>query len=132
MKPQPCIIEGVAYPSIRAAALAIGMSPRGTWARLYPQLNRSRSALWHKRNPERSREKRRHYAGMPEPTRPCPAVCEVCAAPPKTRALALDHDHETGKFRGWLCASCNRGIGLFRDSPDFLVEAANYVRRSRQ
>lgn len=43
------------------------------------------------------------------------------------RALPVDHDHETGEVRGILCHSCNRAIGLFKDSPKNLRQAAYYL-----
>jgi len=41
--------------------------------------------------------------------------------------LNLDHCHSTGKVRGFLCHNCNRGLGLFQDSPEFLRAAALYL-----
>lgn len=41
----------------------------------------------------------------------------------------LDHDHNSGKFRGYICHSCNRGLGLFSDSVDTLLKAINYLRQ---
>lgn len=43
------------------------------------------------------------------------------------RALPVDHDHETGHVRGILCHSCNRAIGLLKDSPENLRKAADYL-----
>lgn len=43
--------------------------------------------------------------------------------------LAVDHCHTTGNIRGLLCASCNKGIGHFNDSPSVLIAAANYLSR---
>ncbi len=34
--------------------------------------------------------------------------CALCPSTPKTRRLAVDHDHKTGKVRGLLCHRCNR------------------------
>lgn len=39
----------------------------------------------------------------------------------------LDHDHETGKIRGFLCQGCNKGLGHFRDNPKLLLSAYNYL-----
>ncbi|MBS0599582.1 MAG: hypothetical protein JSR92_20185 [Proteobacteria bacterium] len=51
---------------------------------------------------------------LPVPTRPDPGFCECCGKPPsgKFKHLALDHDHVSNKFRGWLCNGCNRAIGI--------------------
>lgn len=54
-------------------------------------------------------------------------VCAVCERPAKTRALHLDHDHETKEIRGLLCSSCNRAIGLLQDSHTVLRRAADYL-----
>ena len=51
-------------------------------------------------------------------------VCAICREAPPTH---LDHDHETGRVRGALCVPCNNGLGLFRDNPDLLRGAADYL-----
>jgi len=42
---------------------------------------------------------------------------------------ALDHNHDTGGFRGWLCQSCNRALGIFNDDVEFLKRAMEYLGR---
>lgn len=42
-------------------------------------------------------------------------------------AFHIDHCHTTNKVRGLICATCNRGLGLFYDSPEFLRRAADYL-----
>jgi hypothetical protein len=58
--------------------------------------------------------------------------CDVCGGPPDGRwkRLNIDHDHKTGLFRGLLCKRCNQAIGLFRDNPELMIEAAAYLRRA--
>lgn len=83
------------------------------------------------RGGEKYRATRRKRAGLPEPTHPA-SVCECCGAAPKRKRLALDHDHHTGAFRGWLCDACNLGIGKLGDSREGLLRALAYVdKRAR-
>lgn len=57
-------------------------------------------------------------------------LCDLCGRKPDGRwkKLNIDHCHKTGRFRGLLCFACNRAIGYFRDDPDLLRRAANYVQ----
>jgi len=41
----------------------------------------------------------------------------------------VDHNHKTGEIRGILCNCCNRGLGLFKDSKQNLINAADYLER---
>jgi hypothetical protein len=34
--------------------------------------------------------------------------CQICGAVPKSGGLHQDHDHRTGRNRGWLCHKHNR------------------------
>lgn len=68
---------------------------------------------------------------LPKPTRPCPQTCELCSNPPKNRALHLDHDHETGKFRGWLCSICNTSIGKLGDTESSIIRVLDYLRGNK-
>lgn len=61
--------------------------------------------------------------------------CDICEGAQTTRNnasaklhdLYLDHDHKTGKLRGFLCNNCNRGLGFFKDSAALLRRAADYL-----
>lgn len=75
--------------------------------------------------------------GYPIPTHPEPLACECCGQPEnrttksgKPRHLHLDHDHETGVFRGWLCTRCNMAIGLLGDSKPGVKQAIKYLNRA--
>jgi hypothetical protein len=54
--------------------------------------------------------------------------CAICNRPESTdKALSLDHCHKTGEIRGLLCQGCNLGLGWFRDSPETLKAASEYL-----
>lgn len=54
--------------------------------------------------------------------------CYICRrATGKTRRLAVDHDHKTGKVRGLLCGTCNKMLGHARDDPSFFGWAMAYL-----
>lgn len=46
--------------------------------------------------------------------------------------VSIDHDHTTGKFRGLLCNSCNKGLGLFKDNLSLLEAAVRYLKLSQK
>jgi len=73
----------------------------------------------------------RRYRKLPKPARPTPDNCECCGVHRKlvVRNLALDHDHDTGAFRGWLCGRCNTGIGSLGDNLAGVLKAVAYLRR---
>lgn len=63
---------------------------------------------------------------MPLPPRP--DRCQCCSS--ASGELLRDHDHISGYFRGWLCASCNSGIGKLGDGIDGLKRALEYLEKN--
>lgn len=58
-------------------------------------------------------------------------LCAICCNPPlgkkTTQMLAVDHCHATGRVRGLLCHKCNAAIGFFKDSPELVKKALDYL-----
>jgi len=66
------------------------------------------------------------------PTKPYrePFECPICGKRTiagVTSQLDLDHNHRTGQIRGWICDSCNTGIGRFKDNIKLMERAIKYV-----
>ena len=55
--------------------------------------------------------------------------CDICGTPESelNRRLCMDHNHDTGEFRGLICQHCNKGLGNFRDSKIVLRNAISYL-----
>jgi hypothetical protein len=57
--------------------------------------------------------------------------CAICRCVPRTKRLAVDHDHDTGEVRGLLCRGCNywlAGRVSGRDPVAVLERALEYLR----
>lgn len=57
--------------------------------------------------------------------------CDLCKKPVH-RNWQLDHCHETGKFRGWLCKGCNTGLGGIGDSFESTLNALIYLSKFKR
>ena len=58
----------------------------------------------------------------------CCAICGDGIIKNK-KALAVDHDHKSGKTRGLLCMNCNLGIGKVNDSIEEILKLIDYMKR---
>lgn len=57
----------------------------------------------------------------------CP-ICKKITIAGLTSKVVLNHDHATGRILGWICDSCNTGLGRFKDDIDVLNEAIRYLK----
>ncbi len=108
---------------------------------------RVRARAWYQKNRKRALEYQRKFrASHPEHyraavriasrkylygeiTRPEPEHCEACGIhfSSTKKGSCVDHDHSTGKFRGWLCSSCNLALGHLEDSKDRIARLLHYA-----
>ena len=79
---------------------------------------------------------RKHHNGLAQKGRKkwlsegkeIPSRCQLCG---KKTKVVWDHDHNTEKFRGWLCHQCNQGIGFLGDNISGLENAIRYLKESK-
>jgi hypothetical protein len=105
----------------------------------YYQLNKQRSDAqsrdWRLANPEKaaeiSRRSTRKRLGIIDATGEARfGICPICL---RDKPLVCDHYHNgpnKGLVRGWICGTCNRGIGSLQDSIDSLNRAVIYMNNS--
>jgi hypothetical protein len=55
---------------------------------------------------------------------PCPICNQI------TNHWILDHCHFSNTFRGYICNSCNLGLGKFNDDMDMLRKAIDYLQNN--
>ena len=58
---------------------------------------------------------------------PLGTPCELCDR--NDQKLFCDHDHESGKFRGWLCSGCNSALARLGDNLDGVMKLVNYLQK---
>ena len=106
----------------------------------------ARSTQWYKDNPEKYffnqiRAKygisKNDYLTMLDSQENRCAICDQEETAPsvykkqETRRLALDHDHNTGQIRGFLCYRCNTTLGKVNDDVELLKSMINYLEEHK-
>lgn len=58
-------------------------------------------------------------------------VCAICKTdtPGGRGQFHADHDHDTNQPRGVLCHNCNVALGNFKDNPEILQAAIEYLNK---
>lgn len=59
-----------------------------------------------------------------------PEQCEICGAFGNefVKGLCLDHNHETGEYRGWICTRCNCILGHAKEKIEILELVIKYIK----
>lgn len=97
---------------------------------------------WNSRTPQKRLEQHLKYKysltieelmnTLEKQNRAC-AICEgslpdLMVYNDRKRGYAIDHNHETGEFRGILCLNCNSMLGMAKDNPKTLEKASAYLK----
>lgn len=59
----------------------------------------------------------------------CP-ICRKMGIVAVNVKVVIDHNRHTGRRRGYLCDSCNTGLGRFKNGQDFLRNAIAYLEEA--
>lgn len=78
--------------------------------------------------PIKASEKKRMEKIRPVKFFTCP-ICKKSSIPYITANLVIDHNHDTGNAREWICDSCNTGLGRFKDNIELLQDAIKYLKK---
>lgn len=76
-------------------------------------------------NKRRTRIKRKYGISVEEYDAYLATPCSICGS----SSEVLDHNHKTNEVRDSLCHSCNRALGLFKDNPERILSAYNYLNK---
>jgi hypothetical protein len=120
------------YGGKRAAARALGISYGTLCYRLDPVEANARRKQRREADPRRNHAYQVNYKfgiTLEEYEAALAMGCAICGT--SDGQMDLDHDHDTGRIRAALCHKCNKALGLFRDDPELLREAVNYLEKHR-
>jgi hypothetical protein len=79
------------------------------WYLAHREESIARTKAWRKVNPDGRRKHRRTARGVFDATSETKiSPCELCL---RIMKLQQDHNHSSGKKRGWLCSRCNLLLG---------------------
>ena len=56
------------------------------------------------------------------------AICRKMGIVGVNVKVVADHDHYAGRWRGFLCDSCNTGLGRLKNGESYLLNAIEYLR----
>ena len=96
----------------------------------YLKRAREKSKRWYEKNKEKRYKYNREYwkkhiiSLEKEVGRKKPLYCEICK---EKKRICFDHDHKTGKFRGWICDRCNLILGHINDDKRILKNLLEYL-----
>ncbi len=97
-------------------------------ARKRRKSNPEKQRLRNLKHKQKREEQRELIAG-----RPRPEICELCSERSKQSYsnvyTVFDHNHKTGKFRGWICDRCNKVLGLVYDDKILLEKMIVYLKK---
>jgi hypothetical protein len=141
------------YSACKACCAAAARAKRGEdptvsreavrkWKEANPEAAARHVREWHERNPDSHRETMRRQAAARrarkveqywngDPDQIHCGICKTTESGGGGKGFHLDHDHETGKVREFLCHHCNVGLGHFKDDPELVIEAALYLMRHK-
>lgn len=97
------------------------------------------SANHHARHPEKRKENKlrkynltlaEYYELLEKQNGKC-VICET-SGDSKNTFPCVDHCHDSGMVRGLLCKYCNASLGLMRDDPQLLENAAEYLYKFKK
>ncbi len=129
---KPCSKGHITLRHLTGTCVDCQQEANSRWSAKNPGAHAEYSRQYYLRHPERVKanglRSKRKAMGIPDATRPKPLTCEMCDA--GGRQMHLDHDHATGKFRGWLCNRCNMALGVLGDTVANLERAIDYLRRN--
>ncbi len=98
---------------------------KGSYAK-NPERAKKSMKEWREKNPEISKaiQAKSNFGISRQDYFNLNRVCVICRS---KENLCIDHSHQTGRIRGMLCHSCNKGLGFFKDNPVLLNRASDYI-----